>query len=599
MRYSDDIIEEVRSRSDIVDVVGQYVSLKKSGSNYFGLCPFHSEKSPSFAVSPARQSFHCFGCGEGGSVFSFLMKYDSLSFSEAVKALADRAGMTLPDEDRSEKAEEIKSKKEAILAATKEAAIFYYRKLRSPEGEKGLAYFRGRGLTDETMHQFGLGFAEKTGGLTKYLKEKGYTDSLLMEAGLSVYDEERGLRDKFWNRVMFPIQDTRNRVIGFGGRVMGDGKPKYINSPDTPVFDKSNNLYGLNFAKNARAGYIILCEGNIDVIAMHQAGFNMAVASLGTAFTENQAKILSRYTDTVILAYDSDEAGTKAALRGIEILREAGLKGKVLDLRPHKDPDEFIKEKGKDAFAERVKNAEPPLMFEVRVDHDRTDMSDPEDRVRFYRDTAEKLTRFPDKLERDAYLEAVAVKYMIPADDLRQLMVSVASESGIVRPLQRPKSGMHRSAEKEDPARLAQRVMLSWLVEEPKVFADASKWIGTDDFEPGLYRNTASAVWHDLELGMKVNAAALIDREEDPEEAKTLAGILNEKLPEHDGLEYGRALREILVKIRESGNERRMRELRPEDPDYLTRPIEDKNRLEALRHADLGTPGNKKTAGGN
>lgn len=592
MRYSGDIIEEVRSRNDIVDVIGQYVSLQKKGANYFGLCPFHSEHSPSFCVSDSRQTYHCFGCGEGGSVFSFLMKYENLSFTEAVKMLAERAGMTLPDEDDSAEARQERDKREQLLAVNKEAAIFFYRKLRDEAGKRGAAYFRERGLSDETMHRFGLGYAPMDGELVRYLREKGYSDALILEAGLAVHDEQRGMRDKFWNRVIFPIQDARGRVIGFGGRVMGDGKPKYLNSPETPVFSKRNNLFGLNFAKNARAGYFILCEGNMDVIAMHQAGFTMAVASLGTAFTEEQARILKRYTDVVLLAYDSDEAGTKAALKAIQILGDAGIRGRVIDLRPKKDPDEFITAFGADAFEQRIRDAENPLMFRVRVRADSTDMADPEARTGLYRYMAEILVQIPDNLERDAYTEALAVKYSISAADLKQLIVNTASGNGY-RPLTRPKSGMHSRQKNDDNELSSQRVLLTLLADMPQLFGTVKNWVGIDDFESGIYRETASYIWSRLEEGLPLNIASMIDGIEDEDRRMRTAAILNEKLPEQDKSDWERAVREILYKVRASGNERRLREIPPDDPEYLTRPIEDKNRLEALRSADLKLRGRR------
>ena len=431
MQYSQETIEEVRSRNDIVDVIGEYVHLQKKGSSYMGLCPFHNEKSPSFSVSANKQMYHCFGCGAGGDVFTFLMKYDNLTFGEAIRQLAQRGGVTLPDEDDSPAAKKLRDKRQILLDINKEAARYYYFQLRSEKGKIGYEYFRKRELSDETMQKFGLGYSNvSSNDLVKYLHTKGYQDDQIIEAGLASHDEKFGTHDKFWNRVMFPIQDINQKVIGFGGRVMGDGKPKYLNSPETPIFDKSHNLYGLNYAKNARAGHMIICEGYMDVIAMPQAGFTQAVASLGTAFTTGQAQILKRYTDEVILSYDSDGAGTKAALRGIGILKEAGLHGRVLNLEPHKDPDEFIKAEGKDAFAERLKNAENTFFFELRILQREYDMSDPDAKTRFYREIARKLCEFQEAVERENYLQAVAARYNIAQNDLRSLVASIAMASG-------------------------------------------------------------------------------------------------------------------------------------------------------------------------
>ena len=322
MYYPEELIEEVRTRNDIVEVISGYVRLQKKGSNYFGLCPFHNEKSPSFSVSPGKQMYYCFGCGAGGNVITFLMEYENQTFPEAVRTLAQRAGIALPEADDSKEARQADSRRAKLLEINKEAAKYFYYQLRTERGSVGMEYLRKRELSDETMNHFGLGYANKySNDLIQYLKSKGYSEDLIRDAGLCNVDEKHGMYDKFWNRVMFPIQDINHRVIGFGGRVMGDGKPKYLNSPETEIFDKSRNLYGLNFARTSRKGNVILCEGYMDVIAMHQAGFTQAVASLGTAFTSGQASLLRRYANEILLSYDSDGAGVNAALRNGWIMR--------------------------------------------------------------------------------------------------------------------------------------------------------------------------------------------------------------------------------------------------------------------------------------
>ncbi len=421
MYYPEELVEEVRSKNDIVDVVSGYVRLQKKGSSHWGLCPFHNEKTPSFSVSAGKQIYHCFGCGAGGDVFGFLMNYESLTFPEAMKVLAERAGVALPEPQEGEEGRRGDKKRARLLEVNKEAARFFYYQLRDPRGEIGYQYLKKRELSDETMHRFGLGYAGKSGAnLVQYLREKGFEDEVIKEAGLASYSEKHGLMSQFWNRVMFPIQDRNHRVIGFGGRVMGEGEPKYLNSPETPVFDKRRNLYGLNFARTARTGNMILCEGYMDVIAMHQAGFTQAVASLGTAFTAEQAKLLQRYTENVLLAYDSDGAGIKAALRSIGILREAGLTGKVINMKPYKDPDEFMKALGREAFEERIRQAENSFFFELRVMEGQFDMEDPEAKTRFHREIAKKLCGFSEAVERENYLQAVADKcggdFAVPCD---------------------------------------------------------------------------------------------------------------------------------------------------------------------------------------
>ncbi|MFR4441098.1 MAG: DNA primase, partial [Hungatella sp.] len=384
MFYPEEIIEDVRMKNDIVDIISGYVKLQKKGSSYFGLCPFHNEKSPSFSVSPGKQMYYCFGCGAGGNVITFIMEYENYSFSEALQMLADRAGVMLPKEEYSKEAKAQADLRASLLEINKLAANYFYYQLGHPQGKQGYDYLKNRQLTDETIRRFGLGFANKTSDdLYLYLKQKGYSDSLLKETGL-VSIEERGGHDKFWNRVMFPIMDVNNRVIGFGGRVMGDGTPKYLNSPETKLFDKSRNLYGLNYARTSREKYLLICEGYMDVIALHQAGFANAVASLGTAFTTQHAGLLKRYTDQVVLTYDSDGAGTKAALRAIPILKEAGISVKVLNMEPYKDPDEFIRQLGAEAFRERIDQAKNSFLFEIDVCKQNYHMEDPEQKTAFY-----------------------------------------------------------------------------------------------------------------------------------------------------------------------------------------------------------------------
>ncbi len=588
MRYSDEIIEEVRSRSDIVDIIGQYVSLKRSGANYVGLCPFHNEKSPSFSVSPSKQMFYCFGCRVGGNVFSFLMKYDNLTFGEAMKTLAERAGVKLPEEDESPQAKMMRDKRQTMLEINKEAAKYYVYQLKTPAGEKGLKYFRDRALSDETIKKFGLGFANVTSDdLVKYLRSKGYKDATIIEAGLASHDEKFGTHDKFWNRVMFPILDANSKVIGFGGRVMGDGKPKYLNSPETMVFDKSRNLFGLNYAKNARAGYIIICEGYMDVIAMHQAGFGMAVASLGTAFTPQQANLLKRYTDLVILSYDSDGAGTSAALRGIEILKGAGLKGKVLNLKPYKDPDEFIKNEGREAFEERIKKAENPFFFEISVKQKEFDMSDPAEKTEFHRFIGKKLCEFTEAVERENYLEAVAQRYMISADDLHKLVASLAAEGGIVKPKAAPKPIKAAGVIKEDPSRKPQRLLITWLADEPKVFSTVKKWINPEDFSDDMYRSIADEMWKGMDDG-SFDPAKVMNHFTDEELQREVAELFNTNLVKVETKdEREKAMRDILYDIKKSGYEKKLSNMASDAPERWNFTLEGKRTLEELSRAKI------------
>ena len=582
MYYPDEVIEEVRTRNDIVDVISGYVHLQKKGANYFGLCPFHNEKSPSFSVSPGKQMYYCFGCGAGGNVFTFLMEYENYSFPEAVKTLAQRAGVNLPEAEESEEARRAESKRTRLLAVNKEAAKYFYYQLRARQGEAGMRYLKGRQLSDETIQKFGLGFANKTSDdLVRYLRNKGFSPELIHEAGLCNVDEKHGMYDKFWNRVIFPIEDINHRVIGFGGRVMGDGTPKYLNSPETPIFDKSRNLYGLNFARSSRKGNIILCEGYMDVIAMHQAGFDQAVASLGTAFTSGQAGLLKRYAKEVLLSYDSDGAGVKAALRAIGILRETGLTGKVIDLKPYKDPDEFIKNLGQEAFQERIDRAENSFLFEVRMLEREFNLSDPEDKTRFYRQIAQKLCAFPEEVERENYIEAVAEKYHIGLESLRRLVGSTAAATGLARPVERPKSGIHSKATPEENDNRTQRLLLTWLVEEPQVYSKIARFLSPQDFTEELYRRVADKLFEGLEKG-EVNAAAIISLFPEEEEQRQVASLFNTKLVEMESQkEKEKAFHDILLSVKRISYEYNSAHL-GSDVEALGRVIEGKKALEEL-----------------
>lgn len=582
MYYPEELVEEVRMKNDIVDVISGYVKLQKKGASHFGLCPFHNEKSPSFSVSGAKQMYYCFGCGAGGNVFTFIMNYENYTFGEAIKMLAERAGVNLPEVEYSEEMKKKENHRARLLEANKEAAKYFYYQLRAKQGETGLKYLTNRRLSGETMQKFGLGFANKTSDdLTKYLKQKGFDERLLSEAGLSSYDEKRGSHDKFWNRVMFPIQDINHRVIGFGGRVMGEGEPKYLNSPETPVFDKSRNLYGLNFARTARAGNVILCEGYMDVISMHQAGFTQAVASLGTAFTSGQANLLKRYTENVLLAYDSDGAGVKAALRAIGILREAGLTGKVIDLKPHKDPDEFIKNEGTEAFQERIAGAENSFMFEIRILERDYDLKDPEGKTKFHKEIAKKLCGFEIEVERENYLEAVADKYHIGFDNLRRLVNTYAAQTGLVKPVERPKQAAGKKATPEENGRRIQRMLLTWITDYPQVYPRISQYIKASDFTEELYRKVAERLFLDIEAG-NYNPAGIVSMFEEEEQQREAAALFNTKVEAlQTKQEREKAFHDILYAVKKNSYEYYSGRL-GSDMEALNQVIAGKKALEEL-----------------
>lgn len=585
MYYPEEVIEEVRTRNDIVDIISGYVKLQKKGSNYFGLCPFHHEKSPSFSVSQSKQMYHCFGCGVSGNVFTFVMEYENYTFREAVELLADRSGVKLPKMEYSKEAKAQADLRAALLEINKMAANYFYYQLKQLQGQQGCQYLMGRGLTEQTIRRFGLGYSNKTSNdLYQFLRSKGYEDSILKETGL-VTIEERGARDKFWNRVMFPIMDVNNRVIGFGGRVMGDGEPKYLNSPETKLFDKSRNLYGLNYARLSREKFILLCEGYMDVIAMHQAGFTNAVASLGTAFTSQHAALLKRYTDQVVLTYDSDGAGVKAALRAIPILKSVGMSVRVLNMRPYKDPDEFIKNLGPEAFRQRIAEARNSFLFEIDTIRQQYSMEDPEQKTAFYNETARKLLEFPEALERDNYIQAVAREYFINYEDLKRLVNQMGSRYGTALPGtqaaretgisgeiygEKPKT-FQKKKDREEGIRQSERLLLTWLIEDPRLFDKIQGIIGPEDFVKPLYRRAAQMVFEGHENG-EVSPAAILNHFIDDEgNYKEVAALFNASL--NDSLsneEQKKAFADTVMKVKKSSL------------DYQSRTASDLNELQRI-----------------
>ncbi len=580
MYYPDELVEEIRERTDIVDLISQYVNLKKQGGSYVGLCPFHNEKTPSFSVNREKQIYHCFGCGAGGNAYTFIMEYDSVSFREAISALAERAGIVLPDAGESEESRKAADRKKRLLDIHTQAATYYYSVLISEAGGIGYSYFSGRGLTPETIRKFGLGFTGKGNGLYRFLKDKGYSDDELKASGLISFDEKYGAKEKFWNRVMFPIMDVNNRVIAFGGRVLGDALPKYMNSPETTIFDKSRNLYGLNYARRTNEKYFLLCEGYMDVIALHQAGFTSACASLGTALTGFQARLIKRYTDRVIITYDSDGAGVKAALRAIPILKGAGLSVKVLSMQPYKDPDEFIKNLGSDEYRKRIEEACGSFEFEIMILERDYEFSDPEQKTWFYNAMAKKILSFEDELERNNYIEALAIKYNIRIDDLKKLVAKQsAGMAGIKESINYTKK---KERVKEDGLGQAQGLLLTWLSNEPELISRLSGWIDAEDFFDEPYNTVAKYVFDEYEESRTVSPARIINRFEDVGEQTIVAGLFDRHLPEEnfDKTEKEKVLNEIVKRIRKQNIDRLARTA--SKPEELQRLMVMMSQLEKL-----------------
>lgn len=561
MYYPEELVEEIRQRNDIVDVISGYVKLQKKGGSHFGLCPFHNEKSPSFSVSQNKQMYYCFGCGAGGNVITFIMEYEKFTFAESIKYLADRAGVELPEEQDSKEARERADLRNTLFEVNKKAARYFYYQMKGENGAQARAYFEKRQLSQETINHFGLGYSNMyRDDLYRYMKKEGYSDKVLKESGLFTISE-KGVNDKFWNRVMYPIMDINNKVIGFGGRVMGDGEPKYLNSPETMLFDKSRNLYGLNVARTSRKPNLIICEGYMDVIALHQAGFNQAVASLGTALTTGHAMLLKRYTNDVLLTYDSDGAGVKAALRAIPILKEAGLRIKVINMRPYKDPDEFIKALGAEEFQKRIDQAVSSFMYEVAILEQQHDLKDPESKTEFFNALARKLSEFTEAVERDNYVRAVCDKYFIEYDSFRKLVNDYGDKYYVANEIRKQKTQAQAAARtpREDGVKKAQKILLTWLIEQPDIYYKIKQFIGVDDFIEPLYHGVAEKLFSQIEND-SLNPAAIISTYESEEEQKEVASLFHSELSGDLSInEREKALNETVYKVKKNSIDYRSR----------------------------------------
>lgn len=584
MYYEEDFVEEVQRRNDIVDIISSYVNLKRGGSNYVGLCPFHNEKTASFSVSPTKQMYYCFGCGQGGNVFTFMMEYENLTFVEALEQLAERAGMELPTGGNQEESRRRRDLRDSILEVNKLAANYFFAKLKNERGKVGYEYLIHRGLSPETIVKFGLGFSDKNSGeLYRYVKSKGYPDSVLKETGLFTYDEKRGVYDKFWNRVMFPILDRNNRVIAFGGRVMGDAKPKYLNSPETLVFDKSRNLYGLNFIHGKQEQGLIICEGYMDVIALHQAGFTNAVASLGTAFTSQHCSLLKRYTDLVYLCYDSDGAGVKAAMRAIPMLKEAEIRVKVIDMQPYKDPDEFIKGLSSEAFRKRIENAKTSFFYEVDHIRQSYDMKDPEAKTKFMNEVAKKCLTFDNEIERNNYMEAFAREYHVRTEDFRKLVAYHSARLvGIDYEKRRQQRAVNAGKKQEDGIAQSQALFLTWLCNDVSLFEKTKDIIGVQDFMDEPYHQVAEMMYKQYRDTGTVEPAIIISKFHEKEEQSLVAGLFNKELKEISrDAEQQKAINEVVCRIKKYSLDYRSRNVT--DMKELQQIVLEKKKLQTLQ----------------
>ncbi len=526
MRIPEELIEEIRERNSIVDVVGNYVTLEKKGPRYLGKCPFHNEKTPSFTVTPGKEMYYCFGCHKGGNVFTFLCDIEQITFKEAVKKLADRVGIEIPGTDETKEDREKRSVREQLYDINKETAKYYHNVLKSDAGARAREYFGKRQLTPQTINAFGLGAASMhKDGLYNHLRSLGYGNDILKKSGLFVFDESKGVRDLFVNRVMYPIINISHKIIGFGGRVMGDGLPKYINSPETEVFEKRKNLFGLYLARGANTGNIIICEGYMDVIALHQAGFNQAVASLGTALTPEQVNLIAKYSDNVLICYDSDGAGTKAALKAIDLFKAAGLTTKVIDMKPYKDPDEFIKALGKDAFQERINNAVNSIFFSIDTEKSSYDLDDPAEKTKFEQYVIMRMAAMGDVLERGNYITAAAKRYGIE-ESLIKSGVEELILSGRITVFDNDLPETRQPHKIENKVIQSQHMLLTYICDNPSIYNKVKDYLKVEDFTDELSQRVARHMFKTIEDNT-FKPAALIDEFADSDESNAVAKIVN------------------------------------------------------------------------
>ena len=533
MLYPQELIDEIRTQNDIVSVISEYIALKPKGSSYFGLCPFHNESTPSFSVSADKQFYYCFGCGESGNVYSFIMRMENCDFPEAVKRLADRAHISLPEPEYSAEAARAERLKQQIYEMHRAAGRYYYAALHSRNGERALKYLNERGVKEEIQKRFGIGYAPSgRDHLCRYLKEKGFSTDAMIKSGLVMASKDgKGLYDRFFNRLMFPIFDLQGRPIAFGGRVIDKGEPKYLNSPETVVFNKSRTLYGMNFAKAARKKEIILVEGYMDMISIYQAGFPNVVAGLGTAFNNDHARTLRKLADSVILLYDSDEAGTRAALRAIPVLVNNGFDVKVTQVKGAKDADEFIKKYGAEAFGKLIVDAVSHITFRIGCAGKNYNLENADHRVRFAEEAAKILADVANDIERDVYTKETAAVCGIDEAALRSRISRIrdASESEFLMEAEKKRKRVYSDKESRDirPKGIteAQKTILSMAVENDKVLKAVFSVLKPEEFEDGVYRTLAERIYNDSESGRKSVPADLVSCFENIEDQNTAAAV--------------------------------------------------------------------------
>lgn len=552
MRYPREVIDEVRLQNDIVEVISQYVPLKQKGNSYFGLCPFHNEKTPSFSVNSEKQFYYCFGCGAAGNVFSFLMEMENCDFPEAMKRLAERAHITLPEPEKNAQAIAAEKLKQTLFEIHSTAGRFYYDCLQAEEGVQARAYLQKRQMDPRMVRKFGIGYSpDRYDALFQHLSEKGFQKTDILKTGLVLENKDgKGYHDRFRGRLMFPIFDVQGRVVGFGGRILAKGEPKYLNSPETILFSKSRNLYGLNFAKAARKRELILVEGYMDMLSIYQAGFHNVVASLGTAFNQEHARTLKRFADDIILLYDSDEAGTNAALRAIPVLVKNGFRVKVTQVPDGKDPDEFIKTNGGAAFSKLLVNAVHYISFEIACIQRKYNLKNPEHRVRFATEAAEILAKLDSEIERNVYLGEVSRVTGVEEDAIRSEIGKLMrkEEAGFRMEAERrqQRQAAYPLAERKIEKGLAeaQRSLLYYCAQHQGVYDTLKTILQEGDFTEAVFQKVFEEIGALWEESGHVFPADLVSRFEDTKEQKLVTEIFAVQLPTENGADMEKAINE-------------------------------------------------------
>ena len=590
MFYSQELLEQVRSSNDIVDVISRYIPLKQKGSSYFGLCPFHNEDTPSFSVSRDKQLYYCFGCGAAGNVISFIMQIEGCDFVEAVKKLADMANITLPEAEYTPELAQEEQTRKNIYEMHKAAGRFYYASLHSPEGKQARNYIEKRQIKENIQKKFGLGYSPKgRDELYKHLKEKGFNDADILKSGLVLENKSgKGFHDRFYDRLMFPIIDLQGRIIGFGGRIMDKGEPKYLNSPETPVFSKKHNLFGLNFAKASKKKEIIICEGYMDMISIYQAGFHNVAASLGTAFNIEHAKLLKKFVSDIILVFDSDKAGETAALRAIPILTSAGLRVKVLQVPDGKDPDEYIKHNGSEAFARLLVNAERYMDFQIKCAKKKYNTENTEQKVLFTQEAAALLAELDSPVERDVYVKKIAEDTGISSDAVEDevLKISGKNQQNFMKQAQQKRIRQYsqkdagESVKSSKGLQQAQRNLIYIAMNNREVYEKIKDIVHPEDFIDDVYIKLAQYVYEKCENKNEVHPADAVNIFTEPQEQKKAAETFALKLNFENMSDMEKAVNEEVRLIKRTKND--ILASTASSLEDLTKVINEKKKLESI-----------------